>query len=293
MKSAVALRPKVAGTRLPSSTDDVRATQAAILNFALRRDPAFAEQLAKLVLASYPPRRAQESGIYWLYLRDQTALYTRIAKHIAASDPQHAAELLRASFNTSYSRTQMEALNALRPHASSRADEIFLYALTLVKKKPTSLSNKVGLLAPYVFPEIQNEVGNALRHSGDAAEPAQVNADVIKPFLEFVYDTFMQQAVGAQTAENNEFGTASFDYHTMQALVPYFERHLPEKAAPYRTRVNEVFGSIKKAGRQDMFDREDEAWGEFFRQNIQEMLDRAAASKTEAERGEIYEHAAN
>ncbi len=287
MKTAILLRPKVEGAKLPLRADDIPVMQT-ILNFVLLRDPTFAEQLARLALESYPQQRVPDSGIYWLYLREQTTLYTQIAKHIAAANPQRAAELLRQSFNTSYSYTQLEALNALRRYAPARADEIFLYALTLVKSKPTNLSNKIALFAPYVFPDIGNEVGHMIKESGYAGEAGQVNVTLVKAFLEYVFDNFMPQPVAAQTAENNGFGFASFDNYTMQKLVPHFEQHLPGKAAAYRARVREVIKDIKKADRQDAADKEGEAWEELFTQNVQEMLNQAAVAKTQKERDDIY-----
>jgi hypothetical protein len=292
MKSASSLTPNVEGVTIPFGSDNHVLVKQTILNSALPRDPAFAERLAALALASYPQRRVPDTAMYWLYLREQTALYSQVAKHIAASDPQRAAQLLRVSFNGSYSHSQVEALNALRRNAPARADEIFLHALTLVKARPTGLSNKVGLLAPYLFPEIVNEVGSALRRSGDAGEAGQVNDVLAKPFLEFVYGSFLQQPIAAQTAENNEFGSASFDSLTMQGLAVHFERHLPEKAAAYRARIKEVIATIEKEGRKDLFDREREAYDEFFRRDVQDLLNRAAAAETQDQRDRYYSDAA-
>lgn len=294
LKSVVQLSKTRVPNNIGSSADEEHLLlKKLILNYALPHDAVFPEQLTKLLLESYPQRRAVGTDIYWLYLRDQAVLYSQIAKHIAPSNPQHAAELLRASFNGFYSYTQLEALNVLRHYTPTRTDEIFLIALTPVKRKPTNLSNKIGLLSQYLFPEIQNTAGNELSRSGNAGEPSQVNPALIKPFLEFVFDNFMQQPVAAQTAENNEFGSASFNYRTMQGLVPHFERHLPEKAAAYRAQVNNVIASINKAGRKDMFDREADAWAWFFSLKVQDLLDRAAAAKTPQERDEHYLKAAS
>src|SRR5262249_40062062 len=55
MKSAVLLRPKVEGMKVGLDSDDALIKQM-ILNLVLPCDSAFAEQLARLVLESYPQR---------------------------------------------------------------------------------------------------------------------------------------------------------------------------------------------------------------------------------------------
>lgn len=294
IKSAEAQIPKIAGGKPLSTfhTEQYSALCRELIGVALARDAALAERLVMLALAPLPADDPKGEGFDAAYRSERARLYSQIAERIAATDPRHAAELIRLTFNGWYSGGQIRALNALRRHAPQLADEIFLNVLATVRNKPTGISNKAGILAPYVFPDIKNEVGIMLQRSGDADLQAQISSALIKSFLESVYDSFTPQPTVTQTAENNAFGFASFDRYTMQELIPRFERHLPDKAATFRARVEEVVAHIKQSGRQDMFEREDEAWGEAFRQNVQELIKKAETAKTQKERDYNYSEAA-
>lgn len=290
VKASGSLTPTTQEQVLPS--DDHVVVRKTILSLVLPRDTAFARRLAGLAFQSYPRTGSKDGATNWNYLREQTALYCQIAKYVAASETQIAAELVRGSFNGFYSQEQVEALNTLRRHDPASADKAFLYALTLIADKPTNLSNKIALLAPYLFPDIQTTEAALLKRSGNGAEPSQVNAAVARKFLMFVFDTFKVQPVAAQTAENNMFGKASFDERTMRELIPHFERHLPDKVVAYRARFDEVVADIEKAGQKDMWDREGEMLEHLFKTTITEWLDMAAAAQTQEEKDHYYSQAA-
>jgi hypothetical protein len=294
MKSAGPLLPKRPDDRPLSSLDTeiYSLVSGEILDFVLAHDAAFAERLASLALAPLQVNESKGAAPDMSFRSEQTALYCQMARRVAASDPQRAAELIRLSFNGFYSADQVRALNELRRHAPALADEIFLNAVAMVRNKPTSISNKAGILACYVFPDIKNEVGAAFRRAGDADIQVQVSPALIKSFLEFVYDSFTPQSLVVQTAENNAFGSASFDRYTMRELILRFERHLPDKADVFRTRVEEVLGSIRQAGRDDAFGRVSEAWDEMFRSNVQDCINKAEGAKNQKEQDHYYSEAA-
>ena len=290
LRSAETMRPKQNVSRAlnsPVATYHLE-VEKEILEYVLGRDARLAEELATLVLKTSGAAGPKGTEPDWAFRREQAILYSQIARRVAAADPQHAAELLRASYNGWFGVDQVMALNSLRRQAPRLSDDIFLYALTVLRENPTNVSNKVAILAPYAFPDINNETNFYIRKaSGSATEPESSPA-LRKSFLEFVYEAFMQQPVASQPAETSGFGTASFDSLTMHELLTRFDQNLPDKAPAIRGRVKEIISRIKKDGRQDMFDSESEAWAKAFRGNVQELVQKAEAAKDQTEKDKLY-----
>lgn len=293
-KSAETMRPKANGGRAqntPIATYHLE-VEKEILEYVLGRDVRFAEALAAFALKASEAAGPKGTEPDWAFRSEQAILYSQIARSVAPTDPRHAAEHVRASFNGWFGADQVIALNSLRRQAPKLSDEIFLYALTVLGEKPTNLSNKVAILASYAFPEINIQTNFYIRKAGGSPNQSDASPAVRKSFLEFVYETFMQQPVASLTAETSGFGTASFDSFTMRELLSRFDQDLPDKAPAIRSRVKEIISSIKKAGRQDMFDSESEAFAKAFRGNVQELIHKAEAAKDQTEKDNLYTEAA-
>jgi hypothetical protein len=246
-----------------------------ILELLLPHDAVLAEELAisPAMYDGVPHMRA---------LGKQATLLSRVAKGLINS-PHQAATLIQQSYNGWFGYQQIEALRSLRERLPARADEIFQYAISLVERKPTNLSNKINILSPYLFPELERGELTGGRDEQAESERAKLSAALVKPYLEFVYRAFMQQSVEAQLAENNEIGMSSFDARAMQGLIPYYEKHLPEQAPAFRSRIDEIREQIKRTGRQDPHEREEELYQEFFSQSAPDLI--AKAEQTEDQRG--------
>ncbi len=214
----------------------------------------------------------------------QSLMLTQVATDIMPTSPHRAATLIQHSFNGFFSPEQIEALALLRKHQPARANEIFQHALSMIERKPTGLSNKFGILSPYLFPELDRDRPPDSK-DGDDAKPS---AALIKPYLDFVYKMFMGQTVAAQIAENNEFGKASFDTRAMESLVPYFEKQKPEQAAAFRKRVAEVKSQIRETDRLDSFEAESELYRQFFSQSVPDLLEKAKKEENAAKRADMY-----
>lgn len=111
-------------------------------------------------------------------------------------------------------------------------------------------------------------------------------------FLDFVYDALAGLSSESQVNENSPFGTSSFDYRTLQAILPHFEKQSPARAAVVQSLIEDIVKKIDQAGRKDMFDGEDEAWGELFKSSVPELLRNADAAKNQEEKDELYSNAA-
>jgi tetratricopeptide (TPR) repeat protein len=255
-----------------------------ILELLLPHDAGLAEELATSPTMHDDVSQMQALG-------EQANLLTQVATGVMDS-PQQAAMLIQRSFNGFFSPGQIDALRSLRERLPERADEIFQYALSLVERKPTSLSNKIGILSPYLFPELERGESAQGRDEQAERERAKLSAALVKPYLEFVYRAFMQQSVEAQLAENNEFGQSSFNALAMQALIPHFEKHLPEQAPALRTRIDEIREQIRRTGRQDELEKEAELYQEFFSQSAPDLIAKAEQTVDQTERAKLYGEAA-
>jgi tetratricopeptide (TPR) repeat protein len=255
-----------------------------ILKLLLPHDAGLAEELAT--------SPAMYDGVpHMRTLGKQATLLSRVATGLISS-PHQAAALIQQSYNGWFGYQQIEALQLLRERLPARADEIFQYAISLVERKPTNLSNKISILSPYLFPELERGELAQGRDEQAESERAKLSAAQVKPYLEFVYKAFMQQSVEAQLAENNEFGKSSFDSRAMQGLIPHFEKHLPEQASAFRARIDEIGGQIKRADRQDFLEREAELYREFFSRSAPDLIAKAEQTEDQMERAKIYGEAA-
>lgn len=256
-----------------------------ILEFLFPHDATLAEELA----ISFT---LQDHASYMQMLGQQATLLVQVATGIMPSSPHRAATLIHHSFNGWFSPQQVEVLRLLRRQLPARADEIFQQAVSIVERKPTNISNKVQILSPYLFPELEPKGPRQSQDEQIDREGAKSSAALVKPYLEFVYKEFMGQTVEVQVAENNEFSKASFDVRGMKALIPYFEKYKPELAVAFRDRVTEVKTQIKQNDRQDFLERESELYQQFFSQSVPGLLAKAKQSEIPAERAQIYGQAA-
>jgi tetratricopeptide (TPR) repeat protein len=221
----------------------------------------------------------------------QATLLSRIATGLMDS-PHQAATLIQQSYNGWFGYQQTEALRSLRERLPARADEIFQYAISLIERKPTNLSNKISILSPYLFPELERGELTRGRNEQAEKERAKLSAALVKPYLEFIYRAFMPQSVEAQLAENNEFGKASFDARALQGLIPHFESHMPEQAPAFRRRIDEIMEQIKQTDRQDYLEREAELYRQFFSQSATDLIAKAEQTEDQEERTKLYGEAA-
>jgi tetratricopeptide (TPR) repeat protein len=256
-----------------------------ILEHLFPHDATLAEELATSFTA-------QDDVPYMQALSQQATLLVQVATGIMPTSPQRAAVLIQYSFNGWFSPQQVEALQLLRRQQPARADEIFQQAVSIVERKPTNISNKVQILSPYLFPELEPKDPSQSQDELIAMESAKLSEALVKPYLEFVYKAFMGQPVETQVAEDNEFGKASFDVRGMQALAPYFEKYKPELAAAFRDRVTEVKTLIEQNDRLDFLERESKLYQQFFSQSVPDLLAKAKLSEIPEERAEIYGQAA-
>lgn len=255
-----------------------------VLQAVSKRDGELAEKLAGSIPFGKAVKNRDPAIRQLAFDRELVEHDLTVAINIAETDPQRAARLARDSLNRVISGSFTKLIRSMRVNNPDLADQLFLDALSALERRPTYVSNKIGILAPYVFPKPKDEPAN---YSDEGVNPA-----LITRFLDVIYDTLMRQTPDSQANENSPFGAASFDYKTLHQILPYFEKQSPQRAAEVRSRIDEIVRNINESGRKDRFDSEDDAWAELFRSNVQELVSKANASKRQEERDELYSNAA-
>jgi hypothetical protein len=260
-----------------------------ILNLALNCDTNFAEELVKSISEAHNVTPSMNDSPNFNLLSQQSTLNLKIAKQIVETDPSRAAQLIKSSFNGWFSNRHIDVLKLLRGKSPALADDTFLYGLSVIRRRANNLSNKIALLFCYVFPRLPFE---ELKFKEIEAESDyEPSAEVIRTFLEYAYDEFMPKTVEAQINENNEFGRSAFDIQTMQLLVKAFEKYRPERAESFGTRVSEIKAQIHNSNRKDIFAGEEEYYAEMFRQNVEDLLEKAEAEEDQQKKDSFYSDA--
>ena len=251
-----------------------------IIDYLVPHDAVLAEELAASVVNIVHKNNPESENLRMNGLSQQATMLLQVADAMTA--PEQAARLIRSSFNGWISGRHIAALQKLRQQSPALADELFLHAITVVQRKPTHISNKIGILAPYLLAEMDDE---------KSSTPTKPSAQLIETFLNFVYDSFVPQSVATQVNENDEFSTSSFDYRTMQRLIPYFEKYQPEKTKVFRERIEEILATVKQLGRKSAYDSERDAYVEAARQNVPDLLEKAEKESDLKKRNDLYENA--
>jgi hypothetical protein len=278
------------GGTLSFETDRGLNARINILRFILNHEANLAINLVDSIAvdAATPAPAAPFSAAF----KAQAALYLEIANTIAASDPQRAIRLIKNSMNGWISQKQIQALQALRRTSPELADELFLSLLATFKSRPTYLTGKAGILAPYVFSDTINLKTDNDTTVDSAVAPPQSSSALIHSFLDFVYDNLTQQPAETHINEPNEFGRSAFNQFAMEDLAPYFDRYMPEKAHLYRAHIEEISKKVAQAGKRDIFDSEDEIWRNMFAMDVEEHLKKVEATKDIRLKEEGYSEAA-
>jgi hypothetical protein len=261
----------------------------AIVRFILNHDANLAEKLVdSIAVNSAIPESTKPFPDSFVA---PSTLYLEVAKQVAKSDPQRAARLIKHSMNGWIRDEQIHALQALRRSSPTLADELFVSLLSTFSSRPTYFTAKVGVFAPYVFPD-DKELKSGNEVAVDAAKIPPSSPALIHSFLTFVYDNFMQQSVERQINEPNEFGKSAFKKITMEALARYFDQYMPEKAPLYRAHIEEVSNQVNQSGKREMWDAEDEEMRELFKMDVEDWLKKADAAEEAQEKDRLYFEAA-
>jgi hypothetical protein len=220
--------------------------QSEVLALISRRDADLAERLLKSVADDSSDKEAGTHA-----RRD---LYLQAALSLAESDPGRAAQLAKAGLGGDINPEILKILFAMRASNPAAADGLFGAALAVARRVGGRSSMNVATLAPYVLPEFTT-LG-----LGPAQETPQAASPLMREFLDYTYDTFLQlSGVAAQLGlPGADYRTATpnpLDYMTGQRLLPSFARYMPDKAANFKLAVDAVARNVQQMNAGDALGR--------------------------------------
>ena len=220
-----------------------------IIRLVSQRDSGLGLKLIDSVV-DQPPNVDQKyiNGAYGNY-SEQDMLLFQFAMYLTRSEPQRAAEVATRFLQRGNIGKTLSIVDELRRNEPTLADDLFAQALSRVKSTNTASRENIGLLAKYIFPGFGEGV---LRITSGPRRPDPSEGNAVSPalrdqFLDLALGAVMQwievrpQSAGARAPRTTPNQTG--DLTVARLLLPYFDEHLPQKAAGVRARLEAVRGA--------------------------------------------------
>jgi hypothetical protein len=168
----------------------------------------------------------------------------------APTDPERAVRLAKEALSQSINSLIYSVLQVLRRRNPDLADELFLSAITSARQHAIYLSDGANFLALYIFPDFGT--GTKVRATPPPPVPDKIKPELIEQFLGFFADAAekearMLQARGPDPEDTQIKRRVSLDYFLGELMLPYFERHMPDRVAAVRARINEIIAVLPAA----------------------------------------------
>ena len=171
----------------------------------------------------------------------------RLALDAAPTDPERAVQLAKEALSRSINSLIYSVLQVLRRRNPELADELFSSAVTAARQHTIYLSDSANSLAFYIFPDFGT--GTKVRVSPPPPVPNKIKPELIEQFLGFFADAAekearMLQSRGPDPDDSQFRRRVSLDYFLGELMLPYFERHMPDRVAAVRARINEIIAVL-------------------------------------------------
>lgn len=249
-----------------------------VLQLASRHDPNLSTKLLKSV---EEPPSAASSSLMLGTVSARASLYLQIAVGIADTEPNGAAQMIRASLESGIDPQIAPALVAVRRKNSATADALFRTALQIAQRDIAQAPLTMNYLAPYVFPNYGQGVNYLQLDYSNSATP-QAN-EMIGEFLRFSYSVLMREIAAAKPGASAT--QAAINYSTAKVMLPYFDQYMPDAAVVIRTGLNQL-SSLLKVRDTEMID----TFTGF--NDIDDILQKAEKAQQQDIKDAIYSHAA-
>jgi hypothetical protein len=219
-----------------------------LLRIAARGDSALAHQLAESVISDSTVSVANSPDRMAGMPNEKESLYLAVASQIVPVDQSRAMEMARTALSNGTGNNEILAgfirlAQSLQLRDSKAANDLFAFAIAETQRHPDHAFGSIRFLGLYCFPESGGMVRFRTTSPG-GAPGAAVGASpaAISRFLTFAYDTVMRQPETESPRPNWSApgGLPRWvgnDYYAIQSLAPYFDKHLPEKATPFRAKM--------------------------------------------------------
>lgn len=226
--------------RLQGPTMTPGSTRASVIRLIMPHDSDWA---IKLIQSAGEITDADSKRRMTSQYRERAMLQVNLAIYFAQQDPQRALQALKPFTENGDVNSLMIVLGMIRSRGAAGADDLFHQALAKARAgQPTFI--EIQRLASYVFPlfgegvtRFSPGVGNRDPFDSISTDPAAV-----RDFLDFAYEAATRRldAVLKGTEDLRLDARSVYDFALPRILEAYFDRFMPDKAAAFRTRVEEV-----------------------------------------------------
>jgi hypothetical protein len=206
-----------------------------ILQLVARHDFKLADDLRK----SSEVDANQDGKKNPAYRDEQKHIYLDMAVALAETQPERAARLIRGSFGNEIDPSLVYALLRMRGTSHVLADQLFKEAIGLASLHQM-LPSELEALALYVLPNEED-----LFFGNDPLNDV-TRVPIVRRFLEYVYSgsSGLVRTIEVSAAKGNgsEHEEAEEAYHTLEGLLPMFERLQPAQANYVREEMGVLLG---------------------------------------------------
>jgi hypothetical protein len=218
-----------------------------LIRLVSERDPSLAAKLIDSVVDQPPNVDPKFLGSGYGKYSESDMLKFQFAMSITRSDPERAAKIAGDLLRKADFHRAISILQSLRGTDATRADDMFVHALSQAKQTGVITAENIRTLADYVFSGFGEGV---IRFTTGAprqgpSESIQVSPALTAQFMELAYDAIEQWTSAARqsadSANSRANGRDRSEFTVAKLLLPFFDQHMPDKAAGIRARVNEAF----------------------------------------------------
>jgi tetratricopeptide (TPR) repeat protein len=201
-----------------------------VLQFVVTRDAELAEKLRASV-AEKPV--GNESDV-----KESKSIQEMqnldLARSLAKSEPQKAAQIVRQTLATGYNPNIAMVLTAMRSEHSELANTLFLETLAVARKSSGSLGETVGTLSFYFLSDLDRLIGN-----DPTTDPTR--APVMQPFLNTMLEAIARHvAIESEGTPAVQANAAAMDYIIVQQVTPFFAKFMPDALPTIRLRSSQL-----------------------------------------------------
>ena len=262
-----------------------------ILQTIARRDPGLALTLQQSL--EIPPNTDVSSTyIYNTLYGDRARLQNDLALFIfigeaqsPTADVQRLTQAVKPFAERGDLKRLIPFLRQIRSKDVKVADDLFAQALEKAKLGQPDFF-ELRSLAGYPFPEFGDGVISFSSGPRTPFEAIHMSQSLVQQVLDFVYDTVSRRLdaslAGVEGARLNP--RAHLDYAFPRMLAPYFDQFMPDRAAAFRARVEEVRRRVRPEEQLDLTLSEPGT--------VAELLTRAAGLIEQRHKDYLYEKAA-
>ena len=262
----------------PNPTHSVRST---VVQMVARHDASLASRMIERV--GDIPLRGEPKPANGSAHSERASLQLNLAFTLIRSDPERIAEALRPLAENGDLNRVLSALGMIRVKDAKTADELLRVALIKARTAQPRFED-ITRWARYLFPSFGEGIISfgSRAGTGDGDKPNSIDPAAIEQFLDMAYDAVSARLdmVEANSSPARPNAGSWRDYAVAKVFVNYFERYRPDKAAAFRTRVEESIGRIPPEERQFLILTEPGT--------VHELLTRAETVTDERVKGNLY-----